>query len=109
MVKIEKAIKTSDSLRGILYIKNEQTGRYEDEMGEVDIFNAEGNEYDVYLYISAQHKEIIKLNDTDIVDKLNLEEKVRGFIWDNYYEPTEIKLVMNVSFLSDLPSINYEA
>jgi len=109
MVKIEKAIKTSDSLRGILYIKNEKTERYEDEMGEMDIFNSEGNEYDVYLYIAAKYKEVMKLEDTGITDKLNLEEKIREFIWDSYYEPAEIKLVMNISFLSELPSINYEA
>jgi hypothetical protein len=51
----------------------------------------------------------MKLEDTGITDKLNLEEKIREFIWDSYYEPAEIKLVMNISFLSELPSINYKA
>ena len=109
MVKIEKAIKTSDSLRGILYIKNEKSKRYEDEMGEVDIFNAGGNEYDVYLYMASKHKDVISLEDVGIRDELNLEEKIREFIWNNYYEPAEIKLIMNISFLSEVTSINYEA
>ncbi len=109
MVRIEKAIKTSDSLRGIIYIKNEQSGRYEDEIGAVDIFNVEGENYDAYLYLTTAHKSDIKISGDKIEDKLNLDEKIRKFIWDNYYEPAEIKLTMSVSFLSDKAVLCYEA
>jgi hypothetical protein len=109
MIKIEKAIKTADSLRGIVYLKNDKTGKYDEEIGEVDIFNYEGIDYDVYVYLTDKHRDDVKAEGEKVVDKLSLEEKIRKFIWDNYYEPAELRLSMSISFLSDLPTISYES
>ena len=109
MIKIEKALKTSDSLRGVIYIKNESTGNYESEIGEVDIFNVHGTNYDLYVYLEYQYKDLIKVDKSIVSDKLNLDEKIKQFIWENYYEPAEISLNITISFLSDLPVISYEA
>lgn len=109
MIKIEKAIKTVDSLRGIIYFKNDQTKKYDEEIGEVDIFNFEGISYDVYVYLTYKHRDDVKVEKKKIVDKLNIEEKIREFIRENSYEPAELRLSMNISFLSGLPTVNYKS
>ncbi|WP_319371937.1 hypothetical protein [uncultured Ilyobacter sp.] len=101
MIKIEKTTETPDSLRGVVYIKNDQSGAYEDEIGEVYVFNIEGEKYDAFIYLTSNHKDAIKIIENKVLDKLSLEEKIKKFILDNYYEAAEIKLSMIVSFLSD--------
>lgn len=107
MIKIEAAIKKQDGLRGVIYLQDPQTGKYENEIGEADIFNQEGDVYAVYLYLADQYKEDIQVEAGIVRDKLLLGEKLKKFIGEQVFATGPITLEMNVSFLSASPALDY--
>lgn len=108
MFHIETAIKTPTALRGVIYLQDLQTGKYDDEIGEADIFNREADTFVVYLYLTDQFKDGIRLSNGQVVDKLLLAERLKTFIGENFFVTGATKLEMNVSFLSATPSLDYQ-
>jgi len=108
MIKIEKAIATEDAMRGIIYLRNDDTGKYEDEVGEVDLFNDEGGHFYAFLYLSEAQSAHLHLTDKAALDKLELHEKIRAFISEIKYLTDTPTMTINVSFLSDRPTLIYE-
>jgi len=108
MIHIETAIKTPTALRGVIYLQDPQTGKYDDEIGEADIFNSEADTFVVYLYLADQFKDGIRLSNGLVVDKLLLAERLRKFIGTHFFVTGPTRLQMNVSFLSASASLDYE-
>jgi len=108
MIKIEKAITTEDAMRGIIYLRNDSTGMYEDEIGEVDLFNDEASHFHAFIYLSEAQREHLHLTDKASLDKLNLHQKIREFINEVKYVTDTPTLTINVGYLSNRPTLIYE-